>query len=363
MKRIAGTLAVFALVLPLLRGVAVAGGPPDGSILSNVEFMQLAVRGSVLEAFRNLPLDGTEPIRLHSESPSEIDWFVENEVAGALGKLGFGLELDSSPRATFRRHSPGKRAATGPVVGQYDKAPVQTVGGGIPYPGKACRKGLEGTVTVMLLLNEVGAVANVVVEESTDQAFESVVVEGVEAYRFTPAEKDGEPINAALRMRFDFPEAGDDCSEATVEGVLLDGNEEDAEEPEEETVAGSEEIVDEAEPGSGAVLHYRVSEMELRYPQVSRRLWFGPKRVDRLARTRIDFRLMDGSTLLWAESSEHLVTDRVPFGAIRFLETDQFPFARPEMPESGGGRIIEPLAVAGVIGGLIVLFYANQAGN
>jgi len=367
MKRIAAALAVFALLTPFLPADALAGGPPDGSHLSNVELMQLTVRGSVLEALNDLPLEGTEPIRLRSESPSEIDWFVENEVAGVLRARGAGLRLAPSPRGTVRRRSPGKKKeAVIATEAEYDVAPVLTASEGIPYPGEACREGLEGSVTAELLLNEAGSVANVIIEESTGESFESVVAEKVQEFRFTPAEVEGKKVPARVRIRFDFPAPGDGCPEAAVEGKLLSGAEEETPETpaaEEEAATDGGTGASQAAPEGERILSYRVSEMEFRYPRVFRRFWFGPKRVDRLARVRIDFRLMDGPDLLWAESAEHLVTDRVPRGALPFLETDQFPFARPEMPEGRGGRLVEPLVVAGVIGGLIVLFYANQAGD
>ena len=286
MKRIAAALAVFALLTPFLPANALAGGPPDGSHLSNVELMQLTVRGSVLEALNDLPLEGTEPIRIRSESPSEIDWFVENEVAGVLRARGAGLRLAPSPRGTVSRRSPGKKKDAVIVTeAEYDVAPVLTASEGIPYPGEACREGLEGSVTVELLLNEAGSVANVIVEESTGESFESVVAEGVQAFRFTPAEVEGEKVPARVRIRFDFPAPGDDCAEAVVEGKLLSG----AEEETPETPAAEEEAVTDdggtgapqAAPEGEKILSYRVSEMEFRYPRVFRRFWFRCKRGQR----------------------------------------------------------------------------------
>ena len=101
----------------------------------------------------------------------------------------------------------------------------------------------------------------------------------------------------------------------------------------------------------------------MRYPRVKRKFWLGPKRVDRYARVRIDLRWKKENDVLWAESVEHYASDRVPFGALRYLENDAYAFAKPELSGGSGGRFVEPLAVAGVIGGLVLLFYANQTGE
>ncbi|MFH1681454.1 MAG: energy transducer TonB [Candidatus Eisenbacteria bacterium] len=353
----------FALIATFV--FTLAGGraeaKPPSSYLTNVELMQLVARGAIREGLLEFGYSEDGPLRIEGGEPTEVDWIVENEIVSALSAAGIGVRVGvlRRPVAAGKPQTQAKRVDLSFPV---DVAPVFLEGEGVAYPGEACEKGLEGEVTIALIVNEAGSVANVIVEESTGEPFESAVSRAVEAYRFKPGERDGKAAPSKSLLRFRFPALEEGCESARVEGVPpSSGTEPKGESPAPAAAVGTSSGPE--VPSGAPVLRFQVSEAELRYPDVGRRFWFGPKRVERFARIRVDLRLQRGSDVIWSESAEHYVSDRVPHGALRYLENDQYTFAKPVAAPGGAARIVEPLAVAGVIGGLVLLFYANQTGN
>jgi protein TonB len=89
----------------------------------------------------------------------------------------------------------------GPLVTLYRVSPV--------YPMIAERKGLEGFVTVRFDVNELGAVENVVVVESSNAVFNKSAVAATYRFKFKPRNFDGEPqANSGLQnlFRYRMPE-------------------------------------------------------------------------------------------------------------------------------------------------------------
>ncbi len=345
-------------ILLLIAAVAGGEGPSPSSYLTNVEMMQIVTRGAVTEGIDRFPAVADGPIFLRSAAGSEIDWIVENELITALSRRGFPVRVVGEAAVG----GTGKgRSGTDPgnLSFPVDTPPELVEGDPVAYPEGACAAGAEGKVDLRLIVNEQGSVANVLIDESTGESFESAVKEAVMRYRYRPAEKDGAVVPGMLALRFDFPPLSEGCEEARVSGEPIDpGGTEEGEGP----AGGADHSLSSA-PGGPSVLSYRVSEIEMRYPRVKRKFWLGPKRVDRYARVRIDLRWKRENDVLWAESVEHYASDRVPFGALRYLENEAYAFAKPELAGGSVGRFVEPLVVAGVIGGLVLLFYANQTGE
>lgn len=370
MLRIPYLVAVVLVMMPLSFGRVMAGDESHGSLLTNVELMQYAIDGSIHDILETFPGEGNMFIVLRAQEPSEINWLVENEILEALSLHGLSIVLGSPKDAVgTKRKGPGRESDKKSKVKkipefQVDKEPVLREGEGILYPEKACMDGLEGSVTVLLLVNEQGSVANVVVQQSSGEPFETAVTDGVNEYRYQPAELDGENVAGSVHLRFVFPPVEEGCQEQrVVGGPPVDQSVDDADEKPGTVMhsAGSSSpaVADQERP----VLTYRITEMELRYPKIKRRFWIGPKQVNRFARVRLDFRLEERGVLLWAKSVENYVSDRVPFRALPVLENEQYTFATPEIPGGSANRYVEPLIVSGIIGGLVYLFYANQTGN
>jgi TonB family protein len=363
--RLAPTALLVLFSFVLLAARPCAGEPPPSSYLTNVELMQLVARGAVAKALDRFAYAENEALRVQGGDPTEADWIVENEIVSALSAAGVRVrvgELRKPPALAAGAGKAQKESKKLDLSFPVDVAPVFLSGEGVAYPGEACEGGLEGQVTLGLIVNEQGSVANVIVEESTGEPFESAVMSAVQAYRFKPGERAGAAAPSKAVLRFRFPALEEGCESARVAGEPPSSGEEPA------SVSAAPAAAEEtssrpAVPEGATVLMFRVSEMEMRYPDVGRRLWIGPKRVERFARMRLDLRLQRGSDVIWSESAEHYAADRVPYGALRYLESAQYSFAKPEIAPGGASRFVEPLVVAGVIGGLVLLFYANQTGN
>lgn len=66
------------------------------------------------------------------------------------------------------------------------------------------------------------------------------------------------------------------------------------------------------------------------------------------------------SRVLWTADATANLVDRVPRGQIKLAEDERYSDLKGEIPERNLGRYTEPLVVAGVIGGLVVLFFQNR---
>ena len=358
-----GRMYRFAIGTVILLFLAMApqslAGPPSlGKYLTNVELVQLAVRGALHEGLADLPhLDG-DKIAVRSLEQSEIDWLVETELLGRLTPDNKGVRLYKGAPAAATAKKKGGRKNKGALEGlKFSKPPLFASGEKIAVPEKACEKGLGGEVTIRLIINETGSVANKILEAGAGPPFDEAVENGVSSWHFEPAGDDGKAVIGDVYCRFVFPELDSDgCEGAVVEAEFLESYEPAAEVEEAVTAPQAPLAID------MPVLAYRVSELEFLYPSAGRKFWLGPKRVTRFGRTRIELRLEKGEEVIWASSAEHYVSDQVPAGTLPALEGSKYEFSSPPLPQ-GSGKLVEPLVIAGVVGGMIALFYTNQAAD
>lgn len=66
------------------------------------------------------------------------------------------------------------------------------------------------------------------------------------------------------------------------------------------------------------------------------------------------------SRVLWTSDAGANLVDLVPRGQLRLVEDDRYSDLKGTVPERNLGRYTEPLVVAAVVGGLIVLFFQNR---
>lgn len=77
------------------------------------------------------------------------------------------------------------------------------------YPAEAVASRTSGKVVMKILVGADGSVRDVVVEESVPAGvFDAVAVEAAHKWRFNPATRDGEPVEAWMRVPVEF-EIGD----------------------------------------------------------------------------------------------------------------------------------------------------------
>ncbi len=75
---------------------------------------------------------------------------------------------------------------------------------GVRYPERARRANLEGSVLVSFVVNETGAVQDIIVEESAGDVFDQEVIETLRSWQHEPATKNGVRVKVRLQKRFTF---------------------------------------------------------------------------------------------------------------------------------------------------------------
>jgi len=79
--------------------------------------------------------------------------------------------------------------------------PVRVEGEPAPYPDAARRRGVRGTITVDMIVDETGRPTELQVVESAGPILDEAVLEAVRTWRFEPARKDGVRVKVRWRAR------------------------------------------------------------------------------------------------------------------------------------------------------------------
>ena len=72
------------------------------------------------------------------------------------------------------------------------------------YPVAMKEKGVEGTVTLDFIVDELGGVFDAVVVESTNPGFNMAAIEAIRKWKFKPAQREGVDVRARLRVPLVF---------------------------------------------------------------------------------------------------------------------------------------------------------------
>jgi protein TonB len=72
------------------------------------------------------------------------------------------------------------------------------------YPIELRKRGLEGTVHIVFLVDQAGTVQSPKVERSTDPAFERPAMEAVRRWKFEAGTKNGRPVPFKMRVPISF---------------------------------------------------------------------------------------------------------------------------------------------------------------
>jgi len=122
-----------------------------------------------------------------------------------------------------------------------------------------------------------------------------------------------------------------------------------------------------AVPGGGSAhgryeIAYRIVSCDVTYPRAWREWLVGSRRVERRSASDIHFQLLDGDkSIVWAGSENRERRDIVPGSRVADLSTPGQAFTNPEIEAGGWDKVIEPVVVAGIVGGLIYLFYTSKS--
>jgi protein TonB len=89
-------------------------------------------------------------------------------------------------------------------VSELEKRPEAVSQISPAYPAELRKAKIEGTVTLIFVLNEEGRVEEPRVENSSRPEFEKPALDAIRKWRFRPGEKDGQPVRTYIRVPMRF---------------------------------------------------------------------------------------------------------------------------------------------------------------
>lgn len=112
----------------------------------------------------------------------------------------------------------------------------------------------------------------------------------------------------------------------------------------------------------GSSLSYRIVDLSVSYPATGRAHAVGEVWVARTARARVSLQLIDRATrrVEWSKEAAGSKQDRFPKRDLGMVQNDLFSFTKSDLKEADLSRVLEPIIVSGVVGGLIYLFFSNR---
>ena len=110
----------------------------------------------------------------------------------------------------------------------------------------------------------------------------------------------------------------------------------------------------------GPTVVFRVGEFTVIYVDEYRPFILGPKRVERAARVDLSCQLLDrpNGEVVWVGQGDDLALDHISKSKLAIYESEGYSAA--PVVQGGGIRLVEPVLVAGIVAGLVYLFYTNQ---
>lgn len=140
-----------------------------------------------------------------SEPPPPLDLFEAKSGPGS--SFDFAV-FDSRGKDSLRKRALSELSETSDVS-RLDEVPRRTSESTIEFPGDARKRGVEGFVTINLLISRQGRVLKSHLVDSHPQGvFDAAVLEASRKWAFSPPTQKGEPVQVWLRqtVRFDLQE-------------------------------------------------------------------------------------------------------------------------------------------------------------
>jgi protein TonB len=208
-QRLAWMLAVSAcLHAALILGVAIQPAAPRGATQTVIEARLLPAQPEPLKAQEAKPLaelavPPQQPQQLPAKESAEKAVPEAAETTAAVAPPDTAARNQSSPLpaldiplAEDPTYYPGKQLDVHPAALQ----PIVPA-----YPDAVSFAGIEGTVTVLLLIDEFGTVRDVSVVEATPPGyFEESALAAFRSARFTAAIKDGRAVKSRVLIRVSY---------------------------------------------------------------------------------------------------------------------------------------------------------------
>lgn len=107
---------------------------------------------------------------------------------------------------------------------------------------------------------------------------------------------------------------------------------------------------------------YRIVACQTSLPRTWREWIVGARLVERKTDVDIHFQLSSSTTkdVVWAGNASRTRHEVISGSVVNQLATPGQPFTEPTLESGGWDKVLEPLIVAGIVGGLIYLFYTSQ---
>jgi hypothetical protein len=107
---------------------------------------------------------------------------------------------------------------------------------------------------------------------------------------------------------------------------------------------------------------YRIVTCETTLPRAWREWVVGARKFERRTAVDIRFELADSTkAIVWAGGVQRERREIIPGARLRDLESPGQDFASPQAEPGGWDKVFEPVIVAGIVGGLIYLFYTSRS--
>jgi len=181
-------------VLPLARGWA--GRDEDRRVTRSKEPVMVMQQVRTQERVPEQPLRSVRTVS-DSRSPGRSTRgmgfsmrFAPDLSVGGTGD-GVGLAAGGGGEAVFDESD-------------VDELPRPLVRTAVDYPRRARDAGIEGTVSLVLLIGRTGSVLDVTVESAPSSLFVKPVEQAVRQWRFSPARNQGVPVQVRMRQNITF---------------------------------------------------------------------------------------------------------------------------------------------------------------
>lgn len=89
-------------------------------------------------------------------------------------------------------------------LAEVDSGPVPLDEVRIPYPAQARQDGIEGTVTLMIVVDEAGKVTRARVLGGPGHGLNEAALSAIRRFRFKPAVREGKPVSVETRFAYTF---------------------------------------------------------------------------------------------------------------------------------------------------------------
>lgn len=146
------------------------------------------------------PAAPPEPQLAETRQQIPISADLDVAVGGGGALAGFGESQAMTAAATMVEETFN--------VADLEKRPEVIAQVAPAYPSELRKARVEGTVTLLFLLDETGRVEDPRVDQSSRPEFEKPAIEALKKWRFKPGEKEGQPVKTYMRLPIRFRIAG-----------------------------------------------------------------------------------------------------------------------------------------------------------